>query len=83
MLKTPIVRYFFVNLSGKYLDVPFNDMQRTDFAFQACKINNSQWGNFCELEYHAPAIGSGTGKSECVDVCQTWAFRVSQRKYKK
>jgi hypothetical protein len=49
--QTLIVRNFFVNPSGKYIDVPFNDTQRTGFAFQACKINNSQWGSFCEVEF--------------------------------
>jgi hypothetical protein len=78
-----IVRNFFVNPSGKYIDVPFDDTSRTGFAFQACKINNSQWGNFCEVEYHTPAIGSGTGKSECRDVCQTWAFRGEPKKIQK
>lgn len=81
--QTLVVRHFFVNPSGMYIDVPFNDTQRTGLAFQACKINNPQWGNFCELEYHTPAIGSGTGKSECVDMCQTWAFRGEPAKIEK
>ncbi len=81
--QTLVVRYFFVNPSGQYIDVPFNDTTRTGLAFQACKINNPQWGKFCELEYHTPAIGSGTGKSECTDMCQTWAFRGAPAKIQK
>ncbi|MEN6308244.1 MAG: DUF6786 family protein [Anaerohalosphaeraceae bacterium] len=75
--QTLVVRNFFVNPSGLYIDVPFNDTQRTGFAFQVCKINNEQWGSFCEMEYHAPAIGAGTGESQYTDLCQTWAFRGS------
>jgi hypothetical protein len=82
-LQTLIIRYFFVNPSGMYIDVPFDDTQRMGLAFQACKINDKQWGSFCELEYHVPAIGSGTGKSECVDMCQTWAFRGAPAKIQK
>jgi hypothetical protein len=78
--QTLVVRNFSVNPSGRYIDVPFNDTENTGFAFQVCKINDSQWGSFCELEYHVPAIGSGTGKSECCDVCQTWAYRGEPKK---
>ncbi len=78
--QTLIVRNFYVNPSGHYIDVPFNETENTGFAFQVCKINDSQWGSFCELEYHVPAIGSGTGKSECCDVCQTWAYRGEPKK---
>jgi hypothetical protein len=82
-LQTLVVRNFLVDPSELYIDVPFDDTQRTGFAFQACKINSSQWGNFCELEYHTPAIGSATGKFECTDISQTWAFRGEPEKIQK
>ncbi|OHB56849.1 MAG: hypothetical protein A2Y12_04410 [Planctomycetes bacterium GWF2_42_9] len=81
--QTLVVRNFFVNPCGLYIDVPFNEPQRTGFAFQVCKINNPQWGNFVELEYHTPAIGSAAGQFECTDVSQTWAFRGEPEKIQK
>lgn len=70
-----VIRNFFVNPSGKYIDVPFDEPDRYGFAFQSCKVNSDEWGSFFEIEHHAPAIGCGTGQSSCEDTCQTWAFR--------
>jgi hypothetical protein len=69
-----VVRNFFVNPSGEYVDVPWNNAGDFGYSFQACNIKGHQ-GPFSELEYHSPAIGSGTGRTRCVDESQVWAFR--------
>lgn len=69
-----IVRNVFVNPSGEYVDVPWGDTQDFGYVVQACNVN-SALGSFSELEYHVPAIGSGTGRTRCEDFSQTWAFR--------
>lgn len=72
-----VVRNFFVNPSGEYVDVPWNSTGDFGYSFQACNIKGNQ-GPFSELEYHSPAIGSGTGRTRCVDESQVWAFRGAQ-----
>lgn len=69
-----IVRNFFVNPSGEYVDVPWADTNDLGYSTQACNIN-SRLGSFSELEYHIPAIGPGTGRMRCDDSAQVWAFR--------
>ncbi len=69
-----VVRNLFVDPSGRYVDVPWNDTQDLGYAVQACNIH-SHLGQFSELEYHVPAVGAGTGRTACEDVSQTWAFR--------
>jgi hypothetical protein len=69
-----IIRSFFVNPSGEYVDVPWREPSNLGFAIQACNVD-SGLGSFSELEYHVPAIGSGTGLTSCEDVSQIWAFR--------
>lgn len=69
-----IVRNFFVNPSGEYVDVPWSDAGDLGYSTQACNINNDM-GSFSELEYHAPAAGRGTGQNRCDDVSAVWAFR--------
>ena len=69
-----VVRNFFVNPSGEYVDVPWNDTKDFGYSTQACNIKSNQ-GPFSELEYHSPAIGAGTGRTSCVDESQVWAFR--------
>ncbi|HYI97675.1 MAG TPA: hypothetical protein VEX68_29315 [Bryobacteraceae bacterium] len=69
-----IVRNFFVNPSGEYVDVPWQTTEDFGYAVQACNVN-SQLGAFSELEYHVPAIGGETGLDYCEDVSQIWAFR--------
>jgi hypothetical protein len=69
-----VVRNFFVNPSGEYVDVPWNNTGDFGYSTQACNIKSHQ-GPFSELEYHCPAIGSGTGRTRCVDESQVWAFR--------
>lgn len=72
-----IIRNFFVNPSGEYVDVPWKDPSDLGYSTQACNVN-SHLGSFSELEYHIPAIGAGTGRTRCDDWAQVWAFRGSQ-----
>ena len=69
-----IVRNFFVNPSGEYVDVPWRETENFGFAIQACNVD-SRLGSFSELEYHMPAIGGATGLTSHEDVSQIWAFR--------
>jgi hypothetical protein len=69
-----VVRNFTINPSGEYVDVLWKDPSWLGFAVQACNVN-SGLGQFAELEYHIPAIGSGTGQVSCQDSAQVWAFR--------
>jgi hypothetical protein len=71
-----VVRNFFVNPSGEYVDVPWNNTGDFGYSTQACNIKSHQ-GPFSELEYHSPAIGAGTGRTRCIDESQVWAFRGS------
>lgn len=71
-----IIRNFYTNPSGEYIDVPWTDTEYQGFSLQACNVN-SGLGSFSELEYHIPAIGKGTGKIECNDESVVWAFRGS------
>lgn len=69
-----IIRSFFVNPSGEYIDVPWNDQDDLGYALQACNIN-SQLGSFSELENHAPGIGGVSGQTSCTETTLTWAYR--------
>ncbi|MBN2295142.1 MAG: hypothetical protein JXM70_22120 [Pirellulales bacterium] len=69
-----IVRNFFVNPSGEYVDVPWGDTEDMGYSTQACNVN-SQLGSFSELEYHVPAIGGASGQNSCEDAAAVWAFR--------
>lgn len=69
-----IIRNFFVNPSGEYVDVPWGDTEDMGYSTQACNIDN-ELGSFSELEYHVPAIGRATGRNSCEDAAAVWAFR--------
>lgn len=69
-----IIRDFFVNPSGEYVDVPWGDTRDMGYSTQACNIN-SDLGSFSELEYHVPAIGGAAGQESCQDTSTVWAFR--------
>jgi hypothetical protein len=69
-----VVRNFFVNPSGEYVDVPKNDPADLGYSINAVNVD-SALGNFCEMEYHAPAIEAGLGLARSEDVSQVWAFR--------
>lgn len=49
-----VIRNFFVDPSGQYVDVPWDDPSDLGYAVQACNVN-SRLGSFSELEYHVPA----------------------------
>ena len=69
-----VVRNFFVNPSGEYVDVPKDEP--TDFGYAVHAVNVlSGLGDFCELEYHAPALGHDPHCVDSTDVSQVWAFR--------
>ncbi len=72
-----IIRNFVVNPSGEYVDVPWDDPTDLGYSTQACNVN-SGLGQFSELEYHIPAIGGATGRQQCDDTAQVWAFRGSK-----
>jgi hypothetical protein len=69
-----IVRNFFVNPSGEYVDPPLDEPSYLGFCVQACNVK-SGLGSFSELKYHIPAIGRSTGRSHCDDTSVVWAFR--------
>ena len=69
-----VIRNFFVNPSGEYVDVPWDNTGDFGYSIQACNIK-SGLGSFSELEYHSPAIGGGTGRTCSVDESQVWAYR--------
>ncbi len=71
-----VIRNFFVEPSGEYVDVPKDDPEDFGYAFHAVNVH-SDLGDFCELEYHAPAIGRYPGQTFCTDVSQVWAYRGS------
>jgi hypothetical protein len=69
-----VIRNFFVNPSGEYVDVPKDNP--TDYGYAVHAVNVlSSLGDFCELEYHAPALGCNPQSVESTDVSQVWAFR--------
>ncbi len=68
-----VIRNFFVNPSGQYVDVPWEDPGHPGAAVEACNVYG-KYGRFSELEYHAPAI-DGQIRRACEDESQVWAFR--------
>ncbi|MBN2581145.1 MAG: hypothetical protein JXB10_19345 [Pirellulales bacterium] len=69
-----VVRNFFIDPSGEYVDVPKDEP--TDFGYAIHAVNvSSALGDFCEMEYHAPALGCHPRSIEGADVSQVWAFR--------
>jgi hypothetical protein len=77
-----IIRNFAINPSGEYVDTPWDDLDDLGYGTQACNVN-SELGQFSELEYHIPAIGVGTGRNQCDDETQVWAFRGSESSVRK
>jgi hypothetical protein len=70
-----VVRNFFVNPSGAYIDVQRHDQDDFGYAFQMCRVDEPEYGSFCEMEYHAPALGACPYPARSEDVSQVWAFR--------
>ena len=70
-----LIRNCAVNPSGQYLDAPWDDPTGTELGYAAqCYVDDGGLGGFGELEYHAPAVGAGTGLTAYTDVSQVWAF---------
>jgi hypothetical protein len=69
-----VIRNFFVNPSGEYVDAPWTKPDDVGYGVQVCNVNG-KWGIFSELEYHIPAIGLPGGKSKADDFAQVWAYR--------
>lgn len=72
-----VVRNFAVDPSGQYVDVPKDQTDDFGYCVQAVNVD-STLGQFCEMEYHAPAIGVDAAAIRCEDVSQVWAFRGPQ-----
>ena len=69
-----VIRNFFVDPSGQYVDVPRDEPADLGYAVHAVNVN-SDLGDFCELEYHAPAIGQDVNHVHGEDLSRVWAFR--------
>lgn len=69
-----VIKNFFVNPSGEYIDVPYDDPADYGYCVQACNADMEQY-SFSELEYHAPSVGKNTGRKQYEDSSQIWAFR--------
>jgi hypothetical protein len=70
-----VIRNFFVNPTGEYVDVQRHDPDDLGYAFQMCRVDEIEFGSFCEMEYHAPALGLLPDVVQSVDISQVWAFR--------
>jgi hypothetical protein len=70
-----VVRNFSVNPSGAYVDVQKHDPKDFGYALQICRVDEAKFGSFCELEYHAPALGGPFHPATSEDVSEVWAFR--------
>jgi hypothetical protein len=70
-----VMRSFSVNPSGEYIDFQRPDPDDLGYCLQICRVDSAEYGSFCELEYHAPALGEGPEPARSIDVSQVWAFR--------
>ena len=69
-----VVRDFFVDPAGQYIDVPSSDTTDLGYAVQGCCVDTAELGQFVEVECHSPAIEPGQcDRSE--DWARVWAFR--------
>jgi len=75
-----VVRNFFPNPSGEYVDTPFDRLRDRGDALQACNVAEPAiGGSFSEIEHHVPAVGADTGRQSNTDSSQVWAYRGSRR----
>lgn len=70
-----VIRNFFVNPSGDYIDVQRHEPEDFGYGFQMCRVDEVEFGSFCEMEYHAPGVGGLPEPTRSVDQSQIWAFR--------
>lgn len=71
---TLVVRNFFVNPSGEYVDTPWLDSEDRGYALE-CYNDGGLNGAYGELEYHTEAISGSSGATSCIDHAQLWGFR--------
>jgi hypothetical protein len=57
-----------IDPAGPYVDTPWLDPADTGYVVQ-CYNDDGTYGNFGELEYHTPAIGGSTRRTEYRDLC--------------
>jgi hypothetical protein len=69
-----VIRNFFVNPSGDYVDSPKDKPTETGYAVQGSSVLSGA-GAYCEMSYQSPAVGMLEGRSSTVDTSQLWAFR--------
>jgi hypothetical protein len=69
-----VIRNFFLNPSGEYVDVQKHDPDDRGYGFQLCRVDEPALGSFCELEYHAPALGAPPDPARSDDLSHVWAF---------
>jgi hypothetical protein len=74
-----LVRNFFVEPSADYVDTPWNDPEDRGYVLD-CYNDGGINGLYGELEYHSPAMGPGSGRSQCVDRAQLWGFQGQREK---
>ena len=74
---TLLVRNFFIDPSAEYVDTPSVDPTDRGYVLE-CYNDGGVNGAYGELEYHSPAMGNGTGRSECFDRAQLWGFQGSR-----
>lgn len=70
-----LVRNFSINPSGEYIDVQKHDLEDFGYAFQMCRVDEVDFGSFCEMEYHAPVLSMPPMPNRTEDLSQVWAFR--------
>ena len=73
-----VVRNISINPAGEYVDVQHFALDDPGYALQFCRVDN-ELGDFFEVEYHAPAVGSEIDGNRSEDVSQVWAFRGTRR----
>lgn len=75
-----VVRNFFANPSGEYVDTPFDNLNDRGDTVQACNVAEPAIGGcFSEMEHHVPAVGADTGRRTSTDISQVWAYRGRRR----
>ena len=70
-----LIRNFSINPSGEYIDVQKQDMADFGYAFQMCRVDEVDFGSFCEMEYHASVVSLPPTPNRTEDLSQVWAFR--------
>ncbi len=75
---TLVIRNFFIDPSAEYVDTPWADPADRGYVLE-CYNDGGANGAYGELEYHSPAMGDGTGLTQCFDRAQLWGFQGSKK----